>query len=138
MNPSDIAKQLGRRGGLATKARGADYAEIGRKGAVTRWYCAMGSIIYFKTPLYDLVEQGRKTTTLRKWTTVKPDQPVTLMCGRRHQDAMVESVESLDLQQFDDDLVKSEGFTTKDELIKVLDGFYPGQTRFFLIRFHTV
>jgi uncharacterized protein YqfB (UPF0267 family) len=147
MNPSDIARQLGRLGGLATKQQHpADHYEvIGRKGAATRWYSAMvrgdrqkGGIIYFKTPLYDLVEQGAKTTTLRKWTNVKPEQQVFLACGRRSCQAVIEQVEQVTLDEFDDALVKSEGFATKDELVRTLDTFYPGQTRFFLIRFHTL
>ena len=140
MNTSDIARQLGQLGGMANKQRHTTdhFAAIGRKGAATRWHSAMGSLVYFKTPLFDLVEQGRKTTTLRQRTNVKAGQPVTLACGRRYRNAVVDRVESISVEQFDDELVKSEGFVTKDELIKTLESFYPGETHFYLIRFHTL
>lgn len=37
LSPSELARQLGRLGGLKSKANGADYSAMGKKAAAKRW-----------------------------------------------------------------------------------------------------
>ncbi len=94
--------------------------------------------LFFKRFFQQAIREGRKQTTIRRW-----DRPLLAPGGRAYSPGLgwlaIESVETVELENLDDDHARADGFETRVLLIEALHALYPDfdndQKQWFLIRF---
>lgn len=84
-----------------------------------------------------MIRAGEKTSTIRAFTSVKAGDDVVFLSGRDKMRAKVLSVEHLPVEKITDEMAKTDGFKTKQELLDVLLDLYPDKVldQIFYIRF---
>jgi hypothetical protein len=80
--------------------------------------------LFFKKPLQDAIREGRKRTTIRRWS-----RPMVQVGKTAFSPGLgwlsISGVESVDLESLDDNDAIADGFPTIAGLRKVLLDFYP-------------
>jgi hypothetical protein len=85
----------------------------------------MPSTLYVKGPLFELILEGKKTSTLRLRSNVMMNDEFLFLCGRKKAKVRCTNVQKILLPDISDEIVKKEGFETKQQLISTLRSFYP-------------
>ena len=89
-------------------------------------YVVLGPILRFKKNFLEDVLQGRKTITIR-WGILRIKySDVIIVCENyAYGIASIEKVDYITLRDLPLEIIKSEGFKSKEEFIKVLKKLYP-------------
>lgn len=81
--------------------------------------------LVFKLDYAGKILAGEKTTTIRLFTDLKEDDEVEVYVGHvRIGRALIKKIYKKRLSELNDEEVKSDGFHSKDELIKNLSKIY--------------
>lgn len=81
--------------------------------------------IFFKKEYMDLILKGEKTSTIRLFTHLQENDKIYLVSGKNWLKALVTSVQKIPIESLTDEIAKTDGFQSKEELFKVLTKLYP-------------
>lgn len=95
--------------------------------------------LMMKKHLFELVEQGYKTTTIRNRISCKIGSEVLIICGRKRVKVKIEEISPFQIKDITDDIVLSEGFLEARELIDILISIYGNYLpKLYLLKFHKI
>lgn len=90
----------------------------------------------FSREYRELLLNGRKKATIRKWTNLKAGDEVYVHCGGKIiGGARIVAVERKKIEEFTDEDAKLDGFRSREELIQELEKLYGNNEDFYLIKF---
>ena len=91
--------------------------------------------LFLKTQFFDLLENGKKKSTIRKNFKGKISEEILFLCGKRKKTVKITNIREIKIEEINDEIAKKEGFKNKDELLKVISDLYKNINNFILIEF---
>lgn len=83
--------------------------------------------IYFKKHIFNLIKEGKKTSTLRTYSNISKGKTVNLVCGKEEFNAIIVDKIKVYWEDIGNEIIELEGLENKDQLKQILKECYPNK-----------